>query len=170
MQVKLIKRAGTWADVYEAALYTIGKTSLGRTPSDEWKEKMIRAEHSPLRLLWFTFEVKGIPYWVMNHLTRHKIGVEFYVQTQRTDKTGIDRNSLPQDNPVNLLININAQALINISRKRLCKKASPETREVWMELIDELRDYEPILASKCVPECQYRQKCPEFEPCYKTKE
>lgn len=50
MQVKLIKRAGTWADVYEAALFTVGKTSLGRTPSDEWKEKMIRAEHSPLRL------------------------------------------------------------------------------------------------------------------------
>ena len=169
MQVKLIKRAGTWADVYEAALFTVGKTSLGRTPSDEWKEKMIRAEHSPLRLLWFTFEVKGIPYWVMNHLTRHKIGVEFFVKTQRTDKTGINRDELRQDNPVDLLININAQALINISRKRLCKKASPETREVWMKLIDELRDYEPILASKCVPECQYRQKCPEFEPCFKTK-
>ena len=167
MQIKLIKRAGTWADVYEAALFTVGKTSLGRMPNDVWKEKILTAEHSPIRLLWFTFEVKGIPYWVMNHLTRHKIGVEFFVKTQRTDKTGIDRNSLRQDNPVNLLININAQALINISRKRLCKKASPETREVWMKLIDELRDYEPILASKCVPECQYRQKCPEFEPCYK---
>ena len=167
MQIKLIKRSGTWVDVYEAALYTIGKTSLGRTSSDEWKEKMIRAEHSPIRLLWFTFELKDVKYWVVNHLTRHKIGVEFFVKTQRTDKTGINRNELKQDNPVDLLININAQALINISRKRLCKKASPETREVWMKLIDELRDYEPILASKCVPECQYRQKCPEFEPCYK---
>jgi len=170
MQIKLIKRAGTWADVYEAALFTVGKTSLGRMPNDVWKEKILTAEHSPIRLLWFTFEVKEIPYWVMNHLTRHKIGVEFFVKTQRTDKTGINRNELKQDNPVDLLININAQALINISRKRLCKKASPETREVWMKLIDELRDYEPILASKCVPECQYRQKCPEFEPCFKTKE
>jgi len=41
MQIKLIKRAGTWADVYEAALFTVGKTSLGRMPNDVWKERRI---------------------------------------------------------------------------------------------------------------------------------
>ena len=56
MQIKLIKRAGTWADVYEAALFTVGKTSLGRMPNDVWKEKILTAEHSPIRLLWLIKE------------------------------------------------------------------------------------------------------------------
>ena len=70
MQVKLIKRAGTWADVYEAALFTVGKTSLGILPNDVWKEKILTAEHSPIRLLWFTFEIKEIPVEIPPHTNK----------------------------------------------------------------------------------------------------
>jgi hypothetical protein len=60
----------------------------------------------------------------------------------------------------------NAQAFINISRRRLCVGcASPETRKAWGLVIDALKDYDPILAEKCVPECIYRGFCPEFERC-----
>ena len=56
----------------------------------------------------------------------------------------------------------NAQAFINISRKRLCFGcASPETRYAWQVVIDALREVDPILAEKCVPECVYRGFCPE---------
>lgn len=60
----------------------------------------------------------------------------------------------------------NAQAFINISRKRLCMGCtSPETRLAWKLVIDALREVDPILAEKCAPECIYRGFCPETERC-----
>lgn len=59
----------------------------------------------------------------------------------------------------------NAQAFINISRKRLCKCASKETREAWIQVIEYLKTIDPILAEKCVPECVYRGFCPETDRC-----
>jgi hypothetical protein len=64
----------------------------------------------------------------------------------------------------------NAQALINISRKRLCSCASPETREAWKLVKDGIRKIDPVLADKMVPECLYRGFCPEFmNPCGYSK-
>ncbi len=60
---------------------------------------------------------------------------------------------------------INAQAIINISRQRLCSKASKETREAWQAVIAELNETDPILAKACVPSCVYRGLCPEFSTC-----
>lgn len=56
-------------------------------------------------------------------------------------------------------------AIISISRKRMCMKAAPETRAAWEMFLDELVRVEPDLASCCVPECVYRGFCPEFKPC-----
>ena len=113
----------------------------------------------------FTIRLVDIPYWVSVHLVRHKIGVEHFVSTQRTDRTGIDRSELPQSAPVSHTMVINAQALINISRKRLCNQASSDTREVWRMVIDEVGKHEPELANLCVPECVYRGFCPEMKSC-----
>jgi thymidylate synthase ThyX len=55
----------------------------------------------------------------------------------------------------------NAQAFINLSRVRLCSCASKETREAWKLVIEFLREVDPILAEKCVPNCIYRGRCPE---------
>ena len=55
--------------------------------------------------------------------------------------------------------------MINISRKRLCNQASPETREAWREVLKRLEMLDPVLASVCVPECVYRGFCPEMNPC-----
>lgn len=60
----------------------------------------------------------------------------------------------------------NAQAFINISRKRLCIGcASKETREAWEIVIAMLKEVDPILAEKCVPECVYRGFCSETDRC-----
>ena len=60
----------------------------------------------------------------------------------------------------------NAQALISISRKRLCNCASKETREAWKQVQDAIRKVDPVMADKMVPECIYRGFCPEFmNPC-----
>ena len=123
------------------------------------------AEHSPIRLLKLRIRMTGIPYWVSVHLVRHKIGIEHWVKTQRTDRTGIDRNELPQGALVDHTIEVNAQALITISRKRLCRQASKETQDVWRAVIAAVKEHEPELASVCHPDCVYRGFCPEMKGC-----
>lgn len=164
MKVEILNYTDNWQAVKDAAMNTIGK-SEGKYPSSEWKRKILLAEHSPIRLLEFTIRLEDIPYWVSVHLVRHKIGIEHWVSTQRTDRTGIERDDLPQGAPVTHTIRINAQALIYISRKRLCSQAAPETRSLWQSVIAEIRKVEPEIASVCVPECVYRGFCPEMRSC-----
>jgi hypothetical protein len=99
------------------------------------------------------------------HLVRHKVGVEFFVKSQRTDRTGVDRDNLPQSEKVNMRIEATAQALINISRKRLCGKAASATRAVWNVVKDTIASVNPELAKVMVPECVYRGFCPELKCC-----
>lgn len=166
MTIELIKTPteSDWQAVKDRAMNTIGKES-GKFPTTNWKRDILRAEHSPIRTLTFTVRLTGIPYWVSTHFVRHKIGIEHFVSTQRTDRTGIDRNELPQSAPVSHTMVINAQALINISRKRMCNQASKETRDIWFMVINEIGLHEPELASMCVPECVYRGFCPEMKSC-----
>ena len=164
MKAEVINYQDMWQDVKDAAMNTIGKDG-GVYPSSGWKRKILRAEHSPIRLLTLTIRLTDIPYWVSVHLVRHKIGVEHFVQTQRTDRTGVERTEKPQNAPVCHTMVINAQALINVSRKRLCAQASKETRDVWKAVVQAVREYEPELADMCVPECVYRGFCPEMKSC-----
>lgn len=165
MKVEILDYRDNWQAVKDAAMNTIGKES-GGYPSSEWKTKILRAEHSPIRLLVFRIRFTDIPYWVVGHFVRHKVGVEHFVSTQRTDRTGVDRSKLPQDAPVTYTMVVNAQSLINISRKRLCMQASPETRQAWYMVREALCEAgEREIVSAMVPECVYRGFCPELKGC-----
>ena len=142
MEIDIFKHEDNWQDVKDSTMNTIGKTT-GVYPTSEWKSKLILSEHSPIRRLKFYWRWKDLKYWVSVHLVRHKIGVEHWVTTQRTDRTGVDRNELPQSALVNHACEADAQALINISRKRLCACASPETRKAWQAVKDEIADKAP---------------------------
>ena len=99
-------------------------------------------------------------------MVSHKIGIEHWVSTQRTDRTGVNRDELPQGALVNHACEADAQAIINISRKRLCNCASKETRDAWQAVKDEIAKVEPELASCIGRECVYRNGlCPEMFPC-----
>lgn len=156
---------GSYRDVADAARTTIGLEEGTKEVSESYMYKMYKAEHSPIRLREFKIVIENCPTWVATHFVRHHIGVEKFVSTQRTDRTGIDRNKLPQDQPVRLQMNCNAQAMINISRKRLCNQASKETREIWKMVIEKLKKIDRPLADCCVPECVYRGHCPELKGC-----
>jgi hypothetical protein len=156
---------GEWWCVKLISRNTIGKDEVGAYPSERWMKSILLAEHSPIRIIRFTWRWKDLPYWVSTHFVRHKIGIEHWVSTQRTDRTGIERDQLPQNAPVNHMCEADAQALINISRKRLCRQAAQETREAWMQVRDEVQKIDPVLASVMVPECVYRGFCPEMNPC-----
>lgn len=68
--------------------------------------------------------------------------------------------------PTDLAFIINAEAIMNMSHKRLCAKASAETREVWQEVVSKIRNIDPDLAKHCVPQCMYRGGiCPEPKSC-----
>lgn len=46
-------------------LNTVGKSST-KAPNNEWIERLVKAEHSPIRELWFGIKME-IPYWVSVH-------------------------------------------------------------------------------------------------------
>ena len=165
MEVKLTKVKGDWEEVANRARTTVGKNELGKEPSDKFKRKILMAEHSPIRGLNYCFKITNLKSWVATHLVRHHVGVEKWVRTQRTDRTGIDRDELPQGALVEMELEANAQALINMSRKRLCTQASPETREVMQEIKKEVSQRDEFLARIMVKECVYRGFCPEMQSC-----
>jgi hypothetical protein len=172
MQVELLKRLGTWMDVKYAARTTVNKDGDEfQEPTSLWKKRMLLAEHSPIRKLIFNWKWCGLLWWVQTHFTRHKFGVEWFVSTSREDRTGVPRD-LPdsQNNPVDVEGFANAQAVINISRKRLCNKASLKTQIAWQKFLLTIKDSEPELFAVCVPNCVYRGYCYEMESCgfYKT--
>lgn len=170
-----VRKITDWKEVLNAARFTVNKGDISKEPSDKFKANVLLAEHSPIRTLMFEISMYNIPSWVSQHIARHDAFANHnvregasdthFVGTQRTDRTGIDRNKLPQDAPVNHRIFLNAQDLITISRKRLCGCASNETRKVWSDVKRQIGKIEPILSEKMVPECIYRGFCPEIESC-----
>ena len=154
----------TWKRALNAARRTIGKNKLEKNPSRSWEAKILLAEHSPIRLVEYDWTWQDIMQWVTTHIVRHHEGCEKFVHSQRGDrrKLSVPRNELPQGELNDMDMTANAQAIINISRKRLCSCASKETREAWKQVIDEIRKIDPVLADKCVPECIYRGFCPEW--------
>lgn len=165
MNCKLIKTALNWRDVADAARTTIRMDEGAGEPSLKWKRSMLLAEHSPIRKLCFNWKWYDLPYWVSVHFVRHKFGIEHFVSTQRTDRTGEDRTAKTQDAPVVHECFANAQALIFMARRRLCSCASPETRQAFLALKDEIAKVDPAVASCMVRECVYRGFCPEAKTC-----
>ena len=163
--LKFLKIVGSWREVADAARTTIRLDGGDGEPSPRWKKRILLAEHSPVRKLLVSWKWSALPYWVSVHFVRHKYGIEHFVSTQRTDRTGADRDGCRQDAPVDHECFANAAEVMFISRRRLCAQASPETREAWKLVVDAIAEKEPELAACCVPECVYRGFCPEFKSC-----
>ena len=163
MRTKILKIKGDWMEVVDDCRATVGKAGLGHEPSREFKRAILISEHSPIRSLsvkWFWGNIKS---WVATHWVRHKW--ECFVKTQRTDRTGINRDELYQSEEVTFTGEANSQALIDTMRKRLCYQASAETRQYAEDFKFALHEVEPELADVLVPNCVYRCGCPELQTC-----
>lgn len=167
MKVELTEIKGDYEQVANRARTTVSKGELGKDPSEKFKRSILMAEHSPIRSLIYCFKITNLKSWVATHLVRHHVGVEKWVSTQREDRTDntTPRDELPQGAEVMMEIEANAQALINMSRKRLCAQASPETREVMREMKAAVAEQDKYLADVMVKECVYRGFCPEIQSC-----
>ena len=182
-----------WVRALNAARRTVGKEPkpLDYEPSDKWKRTALMAEHSPIKLVEYCISFKDLRQWVGVHLLRHEHVIP-QIHTQRGDRRDIIKeypyiqkaldelaNEIKDNiNPRDFIrqgelndqdFYVNAQTLINISRRRLCNTASKETREAWQAVKDEIAKTEPELASCMVRECIYRGFCPEMFPCGYSK-
>lgn len=162
-----ITRVTSWADALNAARFTQRKEPISGEPSINWKKKIIKAEHSPLRALMFYVDMYDIPYYAAMHFRTHKLVHLPLVTTGRPD---IDDNQKPREEQlkselVNMRLMLDAQEIIAISRVRLCTKAEKTTRTIWQTVINKLAEIEPILANACWPNCIYRGICPEIKSC-----
>lgn len=160
LKTQILKIKGSWQEVVDDCRATVGKGELGKEPSEAFKRGILIAEHSPIRALCVRWKWEGIKNWVATHWVRHIWSC--FVQTQRSDRTGIPRDKLPQDAPVNFRGEANAQHLIDTWRKRLCMQAAPETRQYAEDFKQTLHEREPELAGVLVPNCVYRCGCPEM--------
>lgn len=151
--------------VKTCTLNTVGKKAVN-APDVFWLEKLVKAEHSPIRELWFGYRLH-IPYWISVHFVRHHIGVNHYVQSQRNDRQhNYDRTQAPQGEFVDHIMSVNAAELIFMAHKRLCYLASAETRETMEKIVEETVKVAPYMEPVLVPLCKYRgNTCTEMHPC-----
>ena len=157
-----------WLFCKQCTLNTVGLKS-SKMPNEEWKIKLLKCEHSPIRTLWFAFRLH-IPYYVSTHLVRHKYGAEHFVQSQRDDRQKevvAPRAEKPQGEFVSHILYVNAQELMFIARKRLCNQASEETRQVVRMMCEEVLKTNPEFKDFLVPACVYQHECKEMFPCGK---
>ena len=162
-KTEILKIKGDWREVVDDCRATVGKPSLGKEPSEAFKRGILMAEHSPIRDISIKWKWSDIKSWVATHWVRHKW--ECFVRTQRSDRTGIERDDLPQASPVDFTGDANVQALIDTMRKRLCRQASIDTRYYAEDLKKAAHDIEPEIADVLVPNCVYRGFCPEMSSC-----
>lgn len=170
MKVENLKKIRSWTDVLNRCRRTTGKDELENEPSDSFKAKMCICRHSPLRQIEFDWTWKRIPYCISVHFLRHTCGnnpdVEPFIQSERDDRTGKSRKNVRQTKMINMDYTCNAEALLNISNKRLCNCADPMARKAWRMVVNEVAKVDPIIASKCVPSCIAHGRCTElFNPC-----
>ena len=163
MQLTVEIRTANWQQaVCDDARMTQG-LGEGRPLTLALWEEMLHAEHSPIRSLEFAITWTDMPYWITAHLDRHHVGVQPFTRSQRPDGISpvlYDRTQASQDAPVTFRLVVNTQALINISRRRLCNTASPETRAAWRKVVywfsQQADPYMVAISRVMVPDCIYR--------------
>ena len=149
VEYEFLKSNNAWEDVLNDSRSTVSKEALHKEPSKKFKRAILIAMHSTIRNLTIRWKWLNIPSFCATHFSRHKF--EKFISTQRSDRTGVDRNNLPQDAPVAFTGVANAQNIIDMMSKRLCFTADKTTVEYARSLKKELRNIEPELADVCVP-------------------
>lgn len=170
MEVKLIDYPNIldWKECKRRALITMyGKgLKIVKSPDSKWKHKILKARHSPIRYLRYSFLITDIPSNTSVHLCRH-IHAQPYVSSLRNDRQDImNGDEAPRNTPVNMILDVNAEELMVIANKRLCNRASEKTREVVQMMCNEAIRVTPELKDLLVPMCEWLKECPEMMPCY----
>lgn len=164
MKTKINQLLTDWKYVKNVSRTTVNKKHTENEATSKFKKDILISEHSPIREIVVKWSWENIKSWISIHYSRHKW--ECFISTQRSDRTGVNRDKSTQDTLVNMDCSANAQHLIDMARKRLCHQSADETREYMEDLKLELyRNGETELSDVLVPNCVYRNGCPEFVNC-----
>lgn len=146
---------------------TMGKTEAPEKPiSSKLLYKILRARHSPIRVLNFAFLIEDIPSNIATHLVRHVHAVPFVSSLRNDRQERIDGDLAPRNTPVNMIFYCNAEELMIVANKRLCGKASKKTQDVVMAMRLCVVEKYPEFREMLVPMCLYHGGvCHEIEPC-----
>ena len=166
IKTEILEYNVNWNSIKRACLRTIGKEAGDKEPPKAWKRKLLICRHSPLRKGSITWKWPEIPYAISTHFVRHHQGCEKFVQTERADRTGVDRRERSQMDPVSMEMDANIEALLNISERRLCLCADPTTKAYWEDLKHVIETYDDDIAWAMVPQCIRAGGCVEpFSSC-----
>lgn len=154
-----------WFAVKRRAFITIGKYPKTQ-PDSAWKRAILEARHSPIRRLWYSFLMEGIPSNTATHFARH-VHAQPYISSLRNDRqNAIDGDSAPRNTPVDMILDVNAEELMVMANKRLCAQAAPMTRRVMQMMCQRAIKITPELEGLLVPMCEYHGGvCHELEGC-----
>lgn len=157
-ELTLLKRC-TWV--------TMGRTYEPRSlPTPKLLRNLLRARHSPIRVLNYAFLIEGIPSNTATHLARH-VHAQPFISSLRNDRQGkIDGDAAPRNTPVDMILYVNAEELQVIANKRLCGKAAKQTQEVVKMICEAAEEAMPELKGLLVPMCYHcGGVCHEDKPC-----
>lgn len=146
---------------------TMGKSEEPREqPSPELIKKVLRARHSPIRVLDFAFLIEDIPSNTATHLCRHVHAVPFVSSLRNDRQERMDGDTAPRNTPVDMIFYCNAEELMNVANKRLCNRAAKKTQEVVQMMCEEAIKVLPEIRDYLVPMCVYHGGvCHEIESC-----
>ena len=158
-QVRLIE------DIKRKMFATMNQDKEGsyeRLKQDVTLESLLLGTHSPINIV--IFEVSGwVPDRVHSHLRTHS-GI------QRTYWCGTSRLDIPYggefkdgDGELWRYINfdLSIDALIHISKRRLCTTAHHLVRNEWNNVVNQCIDLMPVLRPFCVRPCVWFGMCTE---------
>ena len=60
---------------------------------------------------------------------------------------------------------MNAEELLTVASKRLCRKADPATQKIVKMMRTLVLDHCPEFRGLMAPPCAFMDECPEMEPC-----
>lgn len=150
-----------------ACRITAGKPEKPASPpSEKLISDMLRARHSPIRVLNFAFLIENIPSNTATHFARH-VHAQPFISSLRNDRqNAMDGDAAPRNTPVDMILYANAEELMTIANKRLCAKAAENTRKVMQRICAEAARACPEIAPFLVPMCVHHGgTCHEPEPC-----
>jgi len=120
--------------------------------------ELFRARESVLYANTYWLTLTGVPPRAQSHLAKSGPGWYLWSQTQRPDRHGVDGN-------YDLIIQCNAEALLNLAEKRLCGQAWAETRAVVAAIREAVRSLHAELADLMQPACVWHGQCRKVNPC-----
>lgn len=135
-------------------------------PSSRFLRDVLRARHSPIRILNFAFLIEGIPSNTATHLARHVHAVPFISSLRNDRQEKMDGDAARRDTPVDMIFYCNAEELMTVANKRLCGKAAKKTQEVVRMMCNAAVEAFPAIEAELVPMCVYHGGvCHEIESC-----